>query len=116
MKKLSLQSFRPLGDKILVSDLERGASVTDGGIIIPDDNGSNRGIRTRWGRVTMVGPEVEPEFVKPGDWVMIEHGRWTYSMDFLDEETGETVKLWHVDNKALMIASEDDPRPRSAQF
>jgi co-chaperonin GroES (HSP10) len=107
----TLQSFKPTPDKIFVTDLERGMSRTAGGIILADDVGKDKGIRPRWGRVALVGTNITD--VTPGDWVFIEHGRWSVGIDMLDETTGKTVRLWHIDDKAMLMVSETDPRPAS---
>lgn len=109
--KPTLQHFRPMKDKIIVSELERGMTKTSGGIILTDDNMKAHGIKARWGKVQLIGTDVD--FVSVGEWVLIEHGRWTMGMEFLDADTGETVMCWHVENKALLVASSDDPRPES---
>lgn len=99
------EAFRPLHDKIFVTDLESGPRLTRGGLIIPDDNMKDRGIRPRWARVYSVGPKATG--VVPGDWVMIEHGRWTNGFD-LSLPTG-IIRLWMIDPAAILVASDDDP-------
>lgn len=81
--------------------------MTRGGIIIPDDDMKEHGIKPRWGRVWRVGPEVD--FVKEGEWVYVEHGRWTAGIPL--EIGDETVKVWRVDNDAIMVAVESEKRP-----
>lgn len=68
-------TIRPLRGKVLVHNIESGAKLTRGGIIIPDDDGRERGIRERWAQVYAIGSDVED--VKVGDWVLIKHGRWS---------------------------------------
>lgn len=102
---LSLQTFKPAADKIFVTDLERGEQKTAGGIILKDDDMTERGIRPRWGRVLMTGKDVTD--VKVGEWVLMEHGRWSFGMDF--DDNGATVKVWHVDPKGMMLVSEKNP-------
>ena len=106
---ITLQSFTPASDKIFVTDLERGMTRSAGGIILTDDVGKDKGIRPRWGRVVLVGSKIED--VAVGEWVFIEHGRWSVGIDMLDEATGKTVRMWHIDNKAMLCVSETDPRP-----
>jgi co-chaperonin GroES (HSP10) len=108
---INAATFRPLRDQVFVSDLENGISVTLGGLIIPDDNRTNRGIHARWGRVYAKGPDAEG--VDIGEWVLIEHGRWTNGIDF--EENGEPMKLWRIDwPDAVMMACDQNPSGRVA--
>ncbi len=106
------EGIRPIRDKVFVSDLESGALETFGGIIIPDDNMTARGIRERWGRVHAVGPDVVG--LKAGDWVLIQHGRWTNGID-IETPSGKT-RMWSVDypEAVLLVTDEDPRRPRLA--
>lgn len=96
---------------MFVRDLDSGTKVSKGGIILTDDDMTERGIRERWAQVWAVGPEVED--VQPGDWVLVKHGRWTNSMDFSLPE-GE-VRVWRIDYpEAVLLVSKDDPRENRA--
>jgi hypothetical protein len=102
-----IKEFTAYKDKVFVTDLERGDVVTAGGIIVPDDNMRDRGIRPRWGRVWAIGRDVEE--VEVGQWILIEHGRWTQKIT-LDFEA-ETVEVWSVEYpKSVLMASDEDPR------
>jgi hypothetical protein len=79
--------------------------ITTSGIIIPNDNGKSTGIRPRWGRVYAVG--VEQQDVTVGQWVCIEHGRWTRGID-IEDESGK-VTLRRVDPKDIMMISDEVP-------
>lgn len=106
-------ALRPIRDNVFVTDLDSGPKITTGGLIIPDDNMTERGVRDRWGRVYAVGPEVND--LKPGDWVLVTHGRWTPGMDF--EIGGEKVRLWRVEYpEAVLIVSDEDPREKKHVF
>lgn len=96
-------SFKPMRDKIFVRNLDRGEKKTAGGIIITDDTGKAGGIRARWGQVTMVGEDID--YVEVGEWVLIEHGRWTNGLEH--PELGE--KVWHIENAAILLVSDSDP-------
>lgn len=103
-------SINPLHNKVLVSDLERGVAVTSGGIVIPDDDMTTRGIRERWAKVWKVGPEVDD--LKPGQWVLIEHGRWSPKMKFSLPE-GD-IDLWQIDYPAaILLVGDERPRDRA---
>ena len=65
----------PIRDNILITDMEFGEEKTKGGIIIQSLDGKSEGIKHRWGRVWAIGPEQKD--VKVGEWILLEHGRWT---------------------------------------
>ena len=77
----------PLGDRVLVTDMYFGEQKLKSGLIIRDDNGSTRGIYPRWGRVHAKGPDNTEEY-SVGDWVLVEHGRWTRAVN-VDSGNGE---------------------------
>lgn len=95
----------PLRDKVLVSDMEFGMEKTASGIFIPGADGKTQGIMPRWGKVWAVGPEQID--VKIGEWVLVEHGRWTRTIEFETDEN--VVELRMVDNKAILATSDERP-------
>ena len=97
--------LQPLKDSVIVSDMVFDARITTSGIIIPNDNGKSLGIRPRWGQVYAVGPEQLD--VMPGQWICIEHGRWTRGIDVEDESSKVTLR--RVDPKDIMMISDDQP-------
>lgn len=98
--------IKALPNKVLVSDLERGARIING-IIIPDDNGKSEGIRPRWGKVYSVGEGVTD--ITVGQWILIEHGRWTRAINIKDNN-GNEIKLWGVEWPAsVLVASDNEP-------
>lgn len=100
-------AFRPLKENVFVTDLDSGPHETAGGIIIPDDNATVRGIHPRWGRVWAIGPDVQG--IEVGEWVYIEHARWTLAID-LDLPDG-VVRIWKIDwPEAVLLAAPVDPR------
>jgi co-chaperonin GroES (HSP10) len=96
----------PLGDKILVTDLEFGEQKTTSGIVIPGDDGKLTGIKPRWGRVWAVGPNQKD--VSVGEWILIEHGRWTRNFQ-IELEDGEKIKVHGIDNNAILMVSDELP-------
>jgi co-chaperonin GroES (HSP10) len=109
--RVKAQGFRPYKGKVFVTDIERGETVTKSGIIITDDNMTNRGIRARWARVWAVGDDVED--IKVGEWILVEHGRWTNRITI--ELDGEEVDLWRVDwPDAVLVASDERPDATAA--
>jgi len=96
---------KALPKKVLVTDLERGSRIVNG-IILPDDNGKSEGIRPRWGKVYSVGDDITE--IVPGQWILIENGRWTRMLKVKDGET--EVQLWGVEwPKSVMLVSDTDP-------
>jgi co-chaperonin GroES (HSP10) len=94
-----------LKGKVLVTDLERGSRIVNG-IILPDDNGKSEGIRPRWGKVYSVGHDITD--IVPGQWILIENGRWTRMLKVKDKET--EIQLWGVEwPKSVMLVSDVDP-------
>ena len=96
---------KALPKKVLVTDLERGSRIVNG-IILPDDNGKSEGIRPRWGKVYSVGDDITE--IVPGQWILIENGRWTRMLKVKDGET--EIQLWGVEwPKSVMLVSDTDP-------
>lgn len=96
----------PIRDHVLVSDMDFGEQVTASGIVIKSDNGKSSGVKPRWGRVWAVGPEQTE--VTVGEWIMIEHGRWTRTIE-VEQEDGSILELRRVENGAIMMASDERP-------
>ena len=97
----------PLRDIVFVKNLESGARKTAAGIFILDDNMKDTGIRSRWAEVYAVGPEVTE--IKVGEWVLVNHGRWTFGMDHEDPE-GNVTKIWRVEYPdGVTLASPEFP-------
>jgi co-chaperonin GroES (HSP10) len=103
--RLQRRQLRPLKDSVIVSDMIFDVRISTGGIIIPNDNGKSTGIRPRWGQVYAVGPDQQD--VQPGQWVCVEHGRWTRGIDIEDESGKITVR--RVDPKDIMMVSDQQP-------
>jgi co-chaperonin GroES (HSP10) len=96
----------PIKKSVIVSDMYFGEQKTRGGLIIKDDDGTTRGIYPRWAKIHAKGPDnTEPYSV--GDWVLIEHGRWTRSV-VIDEGEGDK-ELRMIDVDAILIWSNTKP-------
>lgn len=96
--------IRPLRNRVLVCDMEHGDQKLASGLIIPDDNGKERGIRPRWGTVYAVGSEITD--VKPGDRILISHGRWTRGVNVISS-TGVSKVVRMVESDAIMLVQDD---------
>ena len=105
--KLNRQQIQALHDNILVSDMAFDVRITQGGIWIPNDNGTGQGIRPRWGCVYAVGPEQKE--IKVGQWILVEHGRWTRGLEIEDESGKLTIRK--VDPDCILMISDEAECP-----
>ena len=96
----------PIKDHVLVSDMEFAQLVTEGGIIIPGDEGSSRGIHPRWGKGYSVGPEQTE--IKKGEWILVDHGRWTRGVTLVTDD-GEELQVRRVDIKDILGKQDTKP-------
>lgn len=103
--RIDREQLQPLGESVIVSDMNFEERLSTGGIIIMTDNGKSTGIRPRWGRVYAVGPDQQD--IKIGDWICVEHGRWTRGLD-IEDETGK-ITLRRVDPKDVMMTADEKP-------
>lgn len=103
--RIDRKQLQPLGESVIVSDMIFDVRISTGGIIIPNDNGKSTGIRPRWGQVYAVGPDQQD--VQPGQWICVEHGRWTRGID-IEDESGK-ITLRRVDPKDIMMVSDEQP-------
>lgn len=99
-------TIKPLKKKVFVSDMEFGVERTASGIFIPGADGKTQGIMPRWAKVWAIGPEQSD--VKIGDWILIEHGRWTRTIEF-ENQSGEVAEIRMVDHDAIMMISDQKP-------
>jgi len=95
----------PLKDNILVSDMNFSDEVSKVGIILRSQDGKSDGIKPRWGKVWAVGPDQQD--VKVGDWICVEHGRWTRGITV--EEDGKELTVRMVEVKSIMLQADELP-------
>jgi co-chaperonin GroES (HSP10) len=99
------KSFKPLGQHVIVYDMEFNERITHGGIVLLNDDMKSAGIRPRWAQIYAVGPEqTDPELV-PGKWVCVSHGRWTRGVDIEDETGKHTIR--RVDINDILLVSDE---------
>jgi co-chaperonin GroES (HSP10) len=103
--KFEKKNFKPLGRHIIVSDMHFDERISNGGIIILDDNKKSHGIRPRWAQVYALGPEFIDDDIKVGSWICISHGRWTRGID-IEDETGKHT-LRRVDENDILLISDE---------
>ena len=99
--QIQQDQIKALHDNILVADMEFDTRITQGGLILPNDNGTSLGIRPRWGRVYAVGPEQKD--IRVGQWIMVAHGRWTRGLNIVDESGEHTIR--RIDPKDILLIS-----------
>jgi co-chaperonin GroES (HSP10) len=103
--KITKANFKPIGSHVIVCDMSFDVRITNGGILLPNDDMKSAGIRPRWGKIYAVGPDQkDPELVE-GKWVMISHGRWTRGVDIIDEEGEKTIR--RVDINDILLVSDE---------
>ena len=95
----------PLKKRVLVSDMQFGATKSKGGIIILDDDGTEAGIHPRLGKVYAVGKEQED--VKVGEWLLVAHGRW--SRAFKVKKNGTELEVRMIDENDILLVSQEEP-------
>jgi co-chaperonin GroES (HSP10) len=100
----------PLHDNVFVTDMNFDEQVTATGIVILSDDGKDAGIKPRWGRVYAVGHEQQD--VKVGEWILVEHGRWTRAIKVVDED-GSERKIFRVDTNCILISADEPPKELS---
>lgn len=94
------------GDRILVSDMEFGLEKTKSGILLHSDDGKTSGVHPRWAKVFAIGPDQTD--VKVGDWVLLQHGRWSRGIEYINE-AGNKITLRRADNDAILLVSDEKP-------
>src|SRR6056300_149421 len=97
---------KAIGDRVLVTDMHFGEQVTKGGIILGNDDGKTRGIYPRWAKGYSKGPLNKDQY-DIGQWILIEHGRWTRSMK-LETNEGE-IEVRMVDADCILAYSDEKP-------
>lgn len=99
-------NLRAIGNRVLVSDMYFGEQKTSSGIILKDDDGTTRGIYPRWGKVYTKGPNNNDDY-NIGDWVLVEHGRWTRGIRVDDGNGEKTIRM--VEAESILGFSEEKP-------
>lgn len=96
----------PIRDNVLVTDMNFDVRISKGGIVLPSDDGKSEGVRHRWGRVWAIGPEQQD--VKVGEWILLEHGRWTRGVK-VELENGDEIIIRRADINAILMVTDEDP-------
>jgi hypothetical protein len=72
---------------------------------VASDDGKAHGVKPRWAKVYKVGSEVD--FVKEGQWILIEHGRWTRKIKIDDGQSEKEFQK--VETKSILLVSDEQP-------
>jgi co-chaperonin GroES (HSP10) len=97
--------IRALNDDVIITDMDLGEQVTKGGIVILSDDGKAHGVKPRWGKVYKVGPKQQD--IKEGQWILIEHGRWTRKIKINDG--GGDKEIQKVEVSSILAVSDERP-------
>jgi hypothetical protein len=100
-----IDKLTALKDYVIVRDMNFAGRKLSSGVLLINDDGNTSGIRPRWAQVYAVGHEQTD--VKAGEWVFVEHGRWTRGIEV--EVQGEAMTLRRVDPKNIIFVSDEPP-------
>jgi hypothetical protein len=103
--QLCKNQIQAIKKDIIITDMVFDERISQGGIILPNDNGTSKGIRPRWGKVYAVGSLQQD--VQVGQWVCVAHGRWTRGLDIEDETGKRTIRK--IDPKDILLISNTQP-------
>jgi len=101
-----VSKLQALSDSVLVEDMTFDERISNGGIVLLNDNGKSSGIRPRWGKVYAVGPEQQD--VRVGEWILVAHGRWTRGLDIEDDSGKRTIRK--IDPKDILMSANERPQ------
>ena len=97
---------RAVSNRVLVTDMYFGEQTTASGLIIKNDDGTTRGIYPRWAKVYGKGPKnTDPYDI--GQWILIEHGRWTRGFKIDDGESEKELRM--VEAESVLAYADEKP-------
>lgn len=102
--EFSVDNLTPLPGKILVDEIDTGERVHNG-VIRLSDNMKESGIRPRWCRVFKVAQDID--FVQPGQWILVDHGRWSRGIPVTIEGIRKNIRV--VENHSISLVSDVNP-------
>jgi hypothetical protein len=109
MEQFNIQELKTIHDHVVVQEMNFDARVLSSGIVLLNDDKKTAGIRPRWAKVCMIGPE--QKHVSVGQWILVDHGRWTRGLDVTSDD-GKTV-IRRVDSDAILAVSDEQPLDES---
>lgn len=106
-----IKKLIPIRDNIIVTEMNFSERKLSSGLIMLGDDAKTDGIRPRWAKVYAVGPEQEE--IMPGQWVLVDHGRWTRGSKVEIDNTELTIRK--IDTKAILLVSDHPPESDDIQ-
>ena len=103
----TMPTLKAYKDNILCIEGDFGDKTTEAGIIIKSTIGKDEGITPRWFKAFEVGPDID--WVKPGQWLYVQYGRWTEGFTVKDDRLEEGAKIWKVDPEGCLLISDEAP-------
>lgn len=98
---------RAIRDQVLVDIFDQGEQTTKAGLIIPDDDFTERGVRPRQATVLALGPNAIDQGIELGDTVLIDHGDWSRKVEFDDPDNcGKKVRYWMTEITRVLAVVE----------
>lgn len=105
---VKVKSIKPVKDHVIVTNMEFKERMV-GSLVLLSDNGKSSGVRPRWAQVFAVGKDQHD--VKIGQWVLVDHGRWTRGID-IETPDGQIHTIRRVDNNDILMVSDSHERPQ----
>lgn len=100
-----IKGILPIKNHVIVSEMNFGERKLSSGLVLLGDDAKASGIRPRWAKVYAVGPDQQD--VGVGQWILVEHGRWTRGIKVEIDDEIFTVR--RVDADAIMAVSDEEP-------
>jgi co-chaperonin GroES (HSP10) len=99
---------RPIHADVLVHNMHFGETKTAGGIIIQSDDAKAHGVKPRWCQVYAKGTENNDPY-NAGDWILVEHGRWTRKIK-VEDENGDVLEIQKVEVDSILAWQDEEPK------
>lgn len=97
--------IRAIHNDVIISNMDFGEIKTKSGIVLRSDDGQAHGVKPRWGKVYKVGPDQKD--INVGQWILIEHGRWTRKIKINDGDADHEIQK--VDVNCILAVADEKP-------
>lgn len=104
--RVKASKIKPILNHILAKDMNFGEQKLASGIVLRSDDGKSEGVKPRWARVFAIGPTQTD--VKVGEWILVEHGRWTRGIEVEDDD-GNRLTIWRIDPAGVLLSADEKP-------
>jgi hypothetical protein len=111
LNPIKVKGIKPVRDHVIVTDMEFDQRIVNNIILLKDD-GKSQGVRPRWGKVYAIGHEQKD--VTIGQWVLIDHGRWTRGVK-IETPDGQIHTIRRVDHKDILMVSDTRPNDETVR-